>query len=86
MIAHNNGIALVFSRTDSCWCQKAMKSADALLFLSGRIRFISGKTKTTANDRASSGSLFLAWGKENIKALMKLKDKGFFVLNNKPVI
>jgi len=42
LIDHGNGIALVFSRTDASWCQEAMRNADAMLFVSGRIEFVPG--------------------------------------------
>lgn len=42
MIAHNDGILLVFSRTDAKWCQAAMQSCSAMLFVSGRINFVPG--------------------------------------------
>jgi len=41
MIQHNNGICLVFSRTDTKWAQKAMNAAQSIFFISKRIKFFS---------------------------------------------
>lgn len=80
MIEHKNGIALIFSRTDAKWCQRVMRSADAMLFVSGRIRFIAGDGQQTSNSGA--GSIFLAWGAENVAALHNMKDRGIFVVKS----
>ena len=45
---HGNGIALIFARTETkCFFENVWNSADALLFVKGRIRFyhVSGKTR-----------------------------------------
>ncbi len=81
MIDHKNGIALVFSRTDSKWCQEAMKSADAVLFYRGRISFIDGATGKQ-NNNGGAGSLFLTWGEESVRALSNMSDKGFMIFNS----
>jgi phage N-6-adenine-methyltransferase len=77
MIDHKNGIALVFSRTDSDWCQRAMHSADAVLFLSGRIEFIAGQGQNVS--RAAAGSMLLAWGDDCKQAVVRMAHLGFIV-------
>lgn len=69
---HGNGIALVFSRTDCKWFHKYVTTADAINFLEGRIRFVDGNGKT-GNSGAGSGSMLIAWGKDNVQAISKLK-------------
>lgn len=79
MIAHGNGIALVFSRTDARWCQDAMKAASALLFVSGRVEFIPGIENQHKKARCGAGTLLLAFGADCATALEKLSDRGVFL-------
>jgi hypothetical protein len=79
MTEHANGIALVFSRTDSKWCQLAMKTADAYLFLAGRISFIPGEENRHKRSRAGAGTVMFAWGEECALALFRMKDRGVFL-------
>lgn len=65
---HGNGIALIFARTETkCFFDHVWDSADALLFVKGRIRFyhVSGKLGGTPG----APSVFVAYGKENALAL-----------------
>lgn len=79
LIDHGNGIALVFSRTDASWCQEAMRNADAMLFVSGRIEFVPGLENQHKQSRSGAGSVFFAFGKECAAALAKISDRGFFI-------
>lgn len=79
MIEHAHGIAMVFSRTDAAWCQDALKSADAFLFLSGRVNFIPGLENQHKKSRSGAGSVMLAWGEDCVAALKKLSCRGVFV-------
>lgn len=72
---HGNGIALVFARTDTAWCQKAIAHADGVNFLKGRISFISSAGKESSN--AATGSMLLAFGRENCESIKAL-DGVFF--------
>ena len=78
MIAHGNGIALVFSRTDASWCQDAMRSASAVLFVAGRIEFIPGKENLHKKSRSGAGTVMFAFGEENAVALERLGDRGIY--------
>ena len=69
MIDHNNGIALVFSRTDTAWCQEAMKSCTAMLFISGRIQFVAGLESQHKKSRCGAGTVMFAFGEKCAKAL-----------------
>ncbi len=78
MAAHGNGIALIFARTETkafqehCW-----RSADAMLFMAGRIRFrlpgggVSGP--------AGAPSVLIAYGEANAKALRHSGIAGYVV-------
>jgi len=79
MAQHGNGIALVFSRTDASWCQEAMRSATAMLFVAGRVEFVPGNENQHKKSRCGAGTVLLAFGAECAKALRKLGDRGVFI-------
>tara|TARA_Y100001949_G_scaffold174812_1_gene183116 strand:+ start:15104 stop:15712 length:609 start_codon:yes stop_codon:yes gene_type:complete len=81
MISHGNGIALVFSRTDATWCQEAMKAADAMLFVQGRIDFVPGIENQHKRSRAGAGTVMFAYGIDNADALARMADQGVFIRN-----
>lgn len=78
MAAHGNGIALIFARTETkafqehCW-----RSADAMLFMAGRIKFrlpgggVSGP--------AGAPSVLIAYGQPNAQALRSSGIAGYVV-------
>tara|TARA_R110002153_G_scaffold238623_1_gene392989 strand:- start:142 stop:657 length:516 start_codon:yes stop_codon:yes gene_type:complete len=66
-IEHKNGIALVFSRTDTLWFHNYALKADGLLFTKGRLAFINPKRNDTTT--SASGSLFIACGEKSVNAL-----------------
>ena len=68
LYTHGNGIALVFSRTDTKIMQRHLKLCDAVFFLEKRISHIGNKSRSNGN--AGIGSMFLIYGKENIKSVM----------------
>lgn len=72
---HGNGMALVFSRTETRWAQRHLFLADGINFLKGRISFVSSNGRKSTN--ASNGSMLLAYGENNLKYLEKLE--GFIV-------
>lgn len=75
---HGNGIALIFARTETkCFFEHIWNDADAVLFVKGRIRFyhISGIQAGTPG----APSVFIAYGKENAKALQKSGIEGRFL-------
>ena len=81
-IDHGNGIALVFSRTDTAWCQEAMRSCDAMLFVGGRIDFEPGHENKHKKSRCGAGTVMFAIGDRCVEALKKLSDRGVFLSNN----
>lgn len=71
MHAHRNGIALVFSRTDTVWFHKYVSQADAVYFLPKRISFVNGQTGRDERG-AGAGSLLAAWGSECCNAIRRM--------------
>jgi len=67
---HGNGIALVFSRTETAWAQKHIRSADAVNFMKGRISFVRADGAQGTN--AANGSMLLAYGRENVEAIRRV--------------
>lgn len=75
---HGNGIALIFARTETkCFFENVWDDADAILFVKGRIRFyhVSGVQGGTPG----APSVFVAYGKENAKALKECGIQGRFL-------
>jgi len=68
--AHGNGIALVFGRTETGWGQEAIKHADAVNFIKGRLSFIRHDGSKSSN--AGTGSMLLAFGAENVEAIKRI--------------
>lgn len=83
MTDHNNGIALVFSRTDASWFQEAMTAASAILFVSGRIEFVPGLENQHKKSRCGAGTALFAFGSECANALHRLSDRGVFIYCNR---
>jgi len=79
MHQHRNGISLVFARTDCRWYHNYVAKADAILYLKGRVKFVDGDC-VSGGSGAGSGSMLIAWGKENIMALVAMRDKGHLVV------
>ena len=79
LIDHGHGIALVFSRTDTTWCQEALHRAHAVLFMAGRIEFVPGRENAHKKSRAGAGTVMFAFGIECADALSNLSDQGVFL-------
>lgn len=79
MHKHRNGVALVFARTDCRWFHEYCARADAILFLSGRVRFVDG-LGATGGGGAGSGSMLIAWGPQAVAALRNMRDVGYLVI------
>jgi len=73
---HGNAIALVFARTDVKWFQDLAPTMDAVLFVSGRIRFYQGNIRNQGGT-PGTGSMLIAWGEE---AHNRLRNSGLGVL------
>ncbi len=83
MVDHGNGVVMVFSRTDAAWCQSAMRAADSMLFIQGRVNFVPGIENRHKAKRSGAGTLMLAFGEENAEALQRLGYRGILVSNRR---
>ena len=69
---HRDGIALVFGRTDTAWFHAYAATSDAILFMAGRIAFVDGRG-VTGGSGAGAGSILIAWGADNVRALERFQ-------------
>lgn len=85
---HRNGVSLVFARTDCRWFHDYVAKADAILFLSGRVKFVDG-LGISGGSGAGSGSMLVAWGAIGVAALRGMSDCGHLVVHsandNRPI-
>lgn len=77
MSKHGNGIALLFNRCDSKMFQDVIfKTATAILFLKGRIKFLKQDGSTAGSP--SCGSVLIAFGDDNAEILRTCGIEGKF--------
>ena len=79
MAAHNNGISLIFARTETAtWFDSVWPCAAALLFIKGRIAFchVEGRKAGTS---AGAPSCLIAYGEQNAERLKTCGIPGRFV-------
>ena len=76
MAEHNHGVALVFARTDTSWFQRAAPRSSPLLFLAGRVQFVT--PKGVANGRSPAPSVLMAYGSEAAQRLRHSGIAGWF--------
>lgn len=83
MAEHDNGIALVFARTETkAFFQYVWPKASALLFLRGRLTFNYPDGSTPRNGANSGGpSVLIGYGSEAEKRLENARDLGHFLRN-----
>ncbi len=72
---YNDGIALVFARTDTKWFQNL--KPDAIFFIKGRIAFL--KPDKTINTNAGHGSMLIIYGVNNVMSVVYSKLEGKMV-------
>lgn len=87
MTTHNNGVALIFARTETKdFFRYVWDQADGLLFIKGRLFFHhAGGTKAKAN--AGAPSVLIGYGRQNANCLESCGIPGKYVpLNWTPVI
>ena len=78
MLKHRNGIALIFARTDTETFQDFVFTADAILFIKGRLSFYNVDGVKGGN--AGAPSCLIAYGKEAVKRLENSGIKGKLIL------
>ena len=74
LATHGNGIALIFARTETIgFHDHIWNCADAVFFFKGRLKFhyVDG----TQGGAANAPSCLVAYGKENVNALIEFQDK-----------
>jgi len=74
-VDHNQGVALVFARTDTLWFHETVVNADAIVFMKGRVSFLNRGQKSSS---AGAGSMLIGCGQESVEALYNSK-LGLFV-------
>lgn len=72
--AHGSGVALTPDRTSAPWWQQSARRADAVLFVSGKIRFI--KPDGTVGKSPSTGTTLFAAGGRGVEALKRAQKSG----------
>lgn len=60
---HGNGVALVFSRTDTAWFNEAVDKCNGVVFMTKRVKFINAKTGERSGT-PGAGSCLIAYGGE----------------------
>ena len=76
--SHGNGIALVPDRTSAPWWQRYAPSADLVLFVSPKIRFIAANGLEGSSP--AQGTTLLAAGQQGVAALCRAAANGLGVL------
>lgn len=71
---HGNGIALVFSRTDTKWFQRAADQCSAMMFLSPRLTFL--RPDHSFGTNSGCGSCLVAFGDVARARLFQSKLRG----------
>jgi hypothetical protein len=79
---HNNGIALVPDRTSAPWWQKAAALADAILFVSPKLKFIDATG--TPGESPAQGTCLLAAGDRAVIGLRNAEFVGLGILMMPP--
>ena len=75
MAIHNNGIALLYNRSDNKMFHSFIfPVADSIFFLKGRIRFY--RPDGTVGEQPGSGSVLIAFGRNNTDAIENSGLKG----------
>ena len=72
---HGNGIALVPDRTSAPWFQEYASKADAMLFISPKVKF--ERPDGSIGESPGTGSVLLAAGDRATKALHRASSLGF---------
>lgn len=63
LVEHNDGMALLFARTDTKWFQEAVKSSSAVCFIGSRVKFHKGGLHEGSQvGTPAAGSVLIAFG------------------------
>lgn len=69
LVAHGDGVALMFARTETRWFQSTAPAADAIVFLRDRVSFVRQDGVRNPAGRTGSGSVLFGFGRECADAL-----------------
>ena len=76
LVDHGEGVAFIFARTETEYWQKYIfPTADAFLFVDGRVHFFH-PDGTSPNGDSGAPSCLIAWGKNNSNKLMEICNSG----------
>lgn len=80
MAEHNNGLALIFARTETAWWHDSIfPAARAVLFIRGRLTFVDTKGRVPKKT-AGSPSALVAYGREAKARLFRMANcLGYFM-------
>jgi hypothetical protein len=71
MAEHNNGLALIYARTDTKWFHEyVFQKALGLCFLKGRLRFLDNAGREAKNS-SGAPSVLIAYGEEAFTRLLE---------------
>jgi len=73
-IEHGNGIALTPDRTSAPWWQEAAPRMDAVLFVSGKLKF--HRPDGSTGDSPSNGTTLFGLGSRAIEAIERAQQRG----------
>jgi hypothetical protein len=77
LASHGEGMALVFSRTDTDWFQSAVKAGATILLLKKRVKFVNAEGQESGSP--GSGSCLIAFGERCKSRLKELKNLGVVI-------
>jgi hypothetical protein len=83
MVAHGNGLLLIFARTDTPYCQLAMSRCDGLLFIRGRLYFHYPDGRR-GKGNAGGPSMLVAFGLNAATRLYNIRDSGTYFTPMEP--
>lgn len=68
LVAHGDGVALVFARTETRWFHETVPSADAVCFIAGRLTFVDA-AGAPSKYNAGAPSMLVAYGRKAARAV-----------------
>jgi len=83
-VEHGNGIALTPDRTSAPWWQDAAPKMDAVLFVSGKLKFY--RPDGTSGDSPSNGTTLFGLGPRATEALERAQQRGLGYLARRSVL
>lgn len=80
LVTHGNGIALVFSRTETrMFFESVWRVADAVFFFEGRLKFYRSSGRLSHGRNAGGPSCLICFGRKNVMAVKRSGLKGVLI-------